>query len=349
MAKVIPKIAVAIKKGGQGKTTVTRGLAEHFGIRRRKGVALLDLDAQCNLSTSYLETENTRDVGTRPPIHPDYDPANPDPFLVAGRSSTAEIFYSGQIKLYDITKVSGMETVQILPADEQKLAQVARADRLSATLKGEEKRQFKTSLENRLKEFFESAEEDLAKQFELILMDLPYAENILTSVALRACTHLLIPFDCEPLGVDGMYKMLGMWRQENKRRSRADRVKILAIQPNRYKARRASQEELLKAMEDEQQSGLVAQFMSKIRIPDLNEFSQIYQPKARPQSVFHLSRHSKARQVAERFGDHMEERLFGDKSALTETEQTELDKQLESVVPTEILESSEEPSAAVNG
>lgn len=44
------KISLLNQKGGVGKTTSTRNLAEYFAIKKGKRVLMVDIDAQCNLS-----------------------------------------------------------------------------------------------------------------------------------------------------------------------------------------------------------------------------------------------------------------------------------------------------------
>src|SRR6266436_2717892 len=75
-----PVIAVAQRKGGSGKTTCTRTIAELAAIPEAYGLNTLaiDFDSQCSLSKLYLQMEiaDTDDGMTRPPIHPDYDAAS---------------------------------------------------------------------------------------------------------------------------------------------------------------------------------------------------------------------------------------------------------------------------------
>src|SRR5271170_6355501 len=91
-------IAVAQRKGGSGKTTCARTICELAAIPEAYGIPTLgiDFDSQCSLSKLYLrmESADTEDGFTRPPLHPDFDPET-DSSDWDGRSSQSELSVSG--------------------------------------------------------------------------------------------------------------------------------------------------------------------------------------------------------------------------------------------------------------
>jgi chromosome partitioning protein len=87
-------IAFVNNKGGVGKTTCSRTMAEYLSKVKKRPTLAIDFDPQCNFSHQYLhmEIDPAAPEGLMPPIHPDYDSADPDDNDWEGRSSIAEIF-----------------------------------------------------------------------------------------------------------------------------------------------------------------------------------------------------------------------------------------------------------------
>lgn len=55
-------VAFSNFKGGVGKTTIASGLADRLAKRGKK-MLMVDMDAQCNLSSFYIDVEeNTKSV-----------------------------------------------------------------------------------------------------------------------------------------------------------------------------------------------------------------------------------------------------------------------------------------------
>lgn len=219
-----PVIAVAQRKGGSGKTTCTRTLCELSAIPQGYGLPTLaiDFDSQCSLSKLYLkmETEDTDDATTRPPIHPDYD-ASEEGADWNGRSSSADIFYkNGAVAPYRVSRIEGIGQLDILPGDVQKLIEIEEHDRTYLAER----------VQNRLREWL--AQPDVRAAYPLVVIDTAPSDHPLTRAALRAATHLLIPCIPEQQGTDGLQEMLSMWRKENSRRTEDDALQIIAIQPN---------------------------------------------------------------------------------------------------------------------
>jgi chromosome partitioning protein len=217
-------IAVAQRKGGSGKTTCARTICEFAAIPEAYGLTTLaiDFDSQCSLSKLYLQmdTADTDDAMTRPPIHPDYDPAEEGNDW-NGRSSSADIFYKdGAATPYAVTRIEGVGRLDVLPGDVKKLIEVEEHDRTYLAER----------VQNRLRDWL--AMPDVKAEYPLVVIDTAPSDHPLTRAALRAATHLLIPVTMEQQGIDGLHEMLSMWRQENSRRTESDMLQIIAIQPN---------------------------------------------------------------------------------------------------------------------
>src|ERR1700689_2684995 len=105
-------IAVTQRKGGSGKTTCARTICELAAIPEAYGIPTLgiDFDSQCSLSKLYLrmETADTEDALTVPPLHPDFDP-DTDSAEWDGRSSSADLFWrDGGVVPYPVTRIEGV-------------------------------------------------------------------------------------------------------------------------------------------------------------------------------------------------------------------------------------------------
>jgi len=88
-------IAFVNNKGGVGKTTCSKIMAEYLSKVKKMSVLGINFDPQCNFSHQYLQMEidPVAPEGLIPPIHPDYNPEDVDDVEWEGRSSIAEIFY----------------------------------------------------------------------------------------------------------------------------------------------------------------------------------------------------------------------------------------------------------------
>src|SRR5690606_32001675 len=88
-------LCVSQNKGGVGKTSLVKLIS--VGLSK-KGLRVLaiDLDAQCNLSKRFIEMERdpAAEDGSKPPLHPEYNPAEDDDW--DGFSSSAAI-YTGRL------------------------------------------------------------------------------------------------------------------------------------------------------------------------------------------------------------------------------------------------------------
>ena len=283
-------LAVVQNKGGVGKTTVSRLLAEYFS-RKKIRILALDLDAQCNFSRRFLKMdyESSEEDGIIAPLHPDYREDDEDNWN--GRSSTADIYYSGEVVPYP----TYLETLDILPGEAQKLREV------ELVSKGD----VKEKVHERLKEFLNL--DDVKSSYDLVLIDTSPSKGPLTASAMRAASHLLIPTAMEPQSIEGLYGMLQLWRRENRRREMGEELEIIGILPNAFRKGVALHEGLLQSLKED--DGLRA-LLTPMVIHQRIAFAESDHPDAKPTTVFDLKEKDPARIEAEAFCAYVENKLF---------------------------------------
>ena len=282
-------LAIVQNKGGVGKTTVSRILAEYFS-RQNKRVLALDLDSQCNFSRRFLEMDYdpAEADGILAPLHPEYKSGDDD---WSGRSSTADIYYSGQVVPYPTL----LDSLEIIPGEGQKLRDVELVNRGDV----------KDMVHDRLDQFL--SQEEVLDEYDLVLIDTSPSKGPLTVSAMRAASHILIPTAMEPQSIEGLYGMLQLWRRENRRRSLDNALEIIGILPNAIRKGVALHEGLLQSLQqDESLNALLTPMVLHQRIA----FAESDHPEAVPKSVFDLGQKDKARIEAEVLCEYIEKQLF---------------------------------------
>jgi len=291
-----PVIATTQRKGGSGKTTCTRSMAEFASLEDHLGIRVLtiDTDPQCSLSKLYLSVEAELDSGARPPLHPDFDPQTDTDWN--GRSSSADMFYDdGGVLPYPVTRLRNPGHLHILPGDSVKLVDVEEHD---STYLAEK-------VKNRIREWVNQP--DVREAYDLLIIDTAPSDHPLTQAALRAATHLLIPVTLEQQGIDGLHEMLSMWRKENSRRTENEELKIIALQPNLVSAGA-----LHKGFETTLRSNKAfASFLSPIVLKRRQAIAERDVRGLRPGSIYQLAPSDETRQMMTDFGIFTVAKAFG--------------------------------------
>lgn len=300
MDKLKAVIVVAQRKGGVGKTTLTRMFGEYFAIRHGWDTCLLDLDSQSNLTKLLLGTDLT-EMGARPPIHPDDKLIREEEPDFSGRSSSADIFKTGVVYPYKVTRPKGVPNLDIIPGNTLELKNVHKYTDQTDGKNGA----MKIKIEDRLRDWIEQG--GVREAYDVLIIDTPPSDSVLTVAALRAGTHLLIPVVAERQCVDGMHELLTMWRQENTKRRADDLLKILSIQPNKMATNWSVHQQEFVRLEE---NPAIAPYLSKKVLPEWSAFAYMDTEAAKPQSIFHLHANDKARLKAEEVCDYHYDRLL---------------------------------------
>jgi chromosome partitioning protein len=282
-------IATVQNKGGVGKTTICRLLSEYL-CRKQKRVLGIDLDSQCNFSRRFLtmEIDGTDMDGVLPPIHPDFNGKEDHDW--DGRSSSADIFYSGQAMPYP-TRIQGLE---LMPGNGTLLRAVE-------LVRAEEVKQ---KVHDRLRAFL--CHEDVRSLYDVVIIDTSPSKGPLTVSAMRAATHIIIPTTMEPQTIEGLHGMLQLWRRETKKRRRGEDLKIIGILPNMFRRGVALHEGLYQTLAND--PGIVDLLMP-IKLGLRIAFAESDHPMSEPKSVFDLPEKDQARIEAEAICEHVLEKI----------------------------------------
>jgi chromosome partitioning protein len=284
------KILVTVQnKGGVGKTTVCRLLSEYLTLQGKR-VLGIDLDSQCNFSRRFLtmDIDSTDPDGIMPPIHPEFNDEDVD---WDGRSSSADIYYTGEVLPYP-TNIQGM---QILPGNGSQLRSVelVRSDEV------------KEKVHDRLNLFL--SQKDVQALYDVVIVDTSPSKGPLTISAMRAATHIIIPTTMEPQTIEGLHGMLQLWRRETKKRKKGDELKIIGILTNMFRKGVALHEGLYQTLATD--PGIV-DLLLPIKLGQRIAFAEADHHMANPQSVFKLSEKDPARVEAEVICKYITEKLF---------------------------------------
>lgn len=288
------RLSLPQKKGGVGKTTLIRILADWFSYNHH--VLLVDFDDQCSLSSLFLPMDN---VGSgrhkRPPMHPEYNAMDPDMEEWSGRSSSADIFYRDRVvNQYEIAK-GQKGGLDILPANSQELVHV----------REKENPDIRERIERTIAEFFQQpAIEDM---YDIILFDTGPSESPLMRGVIQASSHIIVPVELEQQCIDGLDAIVGMILEEQGRRSRDNPLNLIGLQVNKYQKVRSLHNGLLAQVRDS--SGL-APYLSDILIPNRTAYAERDVRGLLPRTVFDLRPSDPARKIATQWCERVEELLF---------------------------------------
>lgn len=294
-----PIVAAMNHKGGVGKTLTTTLLAEWFSIIKNKKVLLIDLDMQCNTTDQWVGMVKDDSVtgGQTPPVHPDYTEdleANPC-------STIADIFYGKYVLPYPTW-------VNDIPGNTGLVEVICGHPKLLEDINNEFSRsddRIDKQVHNRIKEFLH--DETVQSGYDLILLDTGPSRNPIFRAAMRAASHIIIPFKPESKDIQGIASMLQIFRQEvYSRPSNAHKIELIGMLPNMVR-RTKLHEQNLTLLENVHGNIL---FPPEAWLFNLTAFPERDMKNNRPRSIFEMSEDSQARQQATSMASFVENKIL---------------------------------------
>lgn len=284
-------IAFVNNKGGVGKTTCSKLMAEYLSKIKKLRTLCIDFDPQCNFSHQYLpmEIDPAAPEGLMPPIHPDYDPDDTEDDW-DGRSSIAEIFYGQGIIPYP----TYVDKLDISPGHAEKLL-AAEAVRRSEVV---------DKVHKQLSQFLNSA--DVRAAYDAVVIDTAPSKGPLTVSVIKAATHIVIPSVMEEQPVQGIYGMLQLWMQESLMRDKNRPLQLIGILPNMFKQTRLHKDILYSL----QNNPAISKYILPVKFSQRIVFAEVDAADAMPRSIFDFQEQHVAKNEAIEVCSYLAERIF---------------------------------------
>jgi len=285
-------IAFVNNKGGVGKTTCSKIMAEYLSKVKKMSVLGIDFDPQCNFSHQYLQMEidPVAPEGLIPPIHPDYNPDDQEDQDWEGRSSIAEIFYGQGVVPYP----TYIENLDIAPGH---------AERLLAA-ESVRKTEVVEKVHKQLASFLNS--EDVRAAYDAVIIDTAPSKGPLTISVMKAATDIVIPSVMEEQPVQGIYGMLQLWMQESLIREKSRPLNLVGILPNMFKQTRLHKD-LLNSL---QGNPAINRYILPVRLNQRIVYAEVDSEEANPRSIFDFPEDHVAKKEALEAYQHIAERIY---------------------------------------
>jgi len=285
-------IAFVNNKGGVGKTTCSKLMAEYLSKEKGLKTLCIDFDPQCNFSHQYLhmEIDPAAPEGLIPPIHPDFDPTDPDDMEWDGRSSIAEIFYGDGVIPYP----TYVQNLDIAPGHAEKLLTAESVRRSEVVEK----------VHKQLAQFLNS--EDVRAEYDAVVIDTAPSKGPLTISVIKAATHIVIPSVMEEQPVQGIYGMLQLWMQESLVRERDRPLTLVGILPNMFKQTRLHRD-ILKSLQDNPSLG---KYVLPVKFSQRIVYAEVDAADSSPRSLFDFQNDHIAKNEAREACSLIAERIF---------------------------------------
>ncbi len=285
-------IAFVNNKGGVGKTTCSKLMAEYLSKKKKLRTLCIDFDPQCNFSHQYLhmEIDPAAPEGLMPPIHPDYDSEDEDDQNWDGRSSIAEIFYGQGVIPYP----TYVESLDIAPGHAEKLLAAESVRRSEVVEK----------VHKQLAYFLNSP--DVRAAYDAIVIDTAPSKGPLTISVIKAATHIVIPSVMEEQPVQGIYGMLQLWMQESLSREKSRPLKLIGILPNMFKQTRLHKD-IMKSLQD---NLAISKYVLPVKFSQRIVFAEVDAADSNPRSIFDFPEQHVAKVEAEEVCSYLAGRIF---------------------------------------
>jgi chromosome partitioning protein len=288
-------IAPANNKGGVGKTKISIILAEYFSQVKGMKVLAIDFDSQCNFSQRFLKMriDPALKHGKIPPVHPDYDPDDPDDAAWDGISTIADIFYGTPNGI--IPYPTHIKNLDITPAHAAKLLE-AEAKRPTEIVE---------KIHLQLKSFLWDTPE-VANAYDIVIIDTAPSKGPLTIAAIKAATHMLIPSVMEEQPIQGIYGMMQLWMQESLERPKDQRLDLIGILPNLLRRNTNLHQDMLNSLKSNPQ---LSKYVIPHELAQRTIFAEVDSEHASPRCIFDLPDSNKAKKEALQFCEYVERRI----------------------------------------
>ncbi|TAK74150.1 MAG: ParA family protein [Gammaproteobacteria bacterium] len=287
-------VAFVNNKGGVGKTTCSKLMAEYLSKKRHLRTLCIDFDPQCNFSHQYLhmEIDPAAPEGLIPPLHPDYNPHDPDDEDWDGRSSIAEIFYGQGVIPYP----TYVEKLDIAPGHAERLLSAESVRRSEVVEK----------VHKQLANFLNSS--DVRAAYDVVVIDTAPSKGPLTISVIKAATHIVIPSVMEEQPVQGIYGMLQLWMQESLTREKSRPLQLVGILPNMFKQTRLHKD-ILKSLQD---NSAIGKYILPVKFSQRIVFAEVDAADSTPRSIFDFPEQHVAKEEAMEVCDYIAKRIFAD-------------------------------------
>ena len=207
-------ISIVNMKGGVGKTTTTVNLATSFAKDYGMRVLIVDLDTQINATLSLIPPLQfatlRKENRTLKQLVEQLIPLN--------GQSTIPI---QNVIQRNICKVNGLD---LLPGNIELYNDFLLATRIYSQSE-KDRQDFEKSWNNLEDTLFKSILQPVLDNYDLIILDFPPGDNMLTRSGLIASNFYLIPAKPEPLSVVGM----GILQAHIKKLKQSDRINITLL------------------------------------------------------------------------------------------------------------------------
>jgi len=286
-------LVVANNKGGTGKSTLSVMLSMWFAKQGLRTLGM-DFDPQCNYSRRFIpmEIDPENQEVMRPPRHPDFELGVE---YWHGRNSTADIFREGS---FVVGYETDYENLEIIPGHSTQLLNVERVTENDLTEK----------VHARLMEWFATWEDDL---FDVVIIDTGPSKGPLTTCALNAADHIIIPAEMEEMSVEGLYGMLAYWRATNLQRPVNRPLNLIGVLANKYDERLPIHRHYYDALCEHQ---TLSTYMLPNKMHNWQDYKEAMMQDGKP--VLLLPPKNKTRQEAETVCKLIEERMYANAESI---------------------------------
>jgi len=291
------------RKGGVGKTFLASTIAYLLatggpdGKGPKKRVLMLDYDAQQDTSKTFLKMEPIPgDDEYIPPRHPEY--GNVDDPDWNGYNTSTDILFNLPVYEYP----TSIENIKVIPSE----GNVDRVLSIEAN-----KETLTKTITKYMTEWF--GQEDLATDYDIIIIDNPPSKSPVSSGIMAAATHVLIPTEAEYDSVDGVPMLLN--RIANINEGRKDYpLEVLGIVPNDIpsKSRITNKDKIALTTLYHKQSSTAA-FMAPFVIHHRDCYRVMEKPSVDPTHFDYVHNHY-ARKEMDSLYSMVLERMWGEKA-----------------------------------